>query len=52
MAHFEEAVEGDEEFHENGRKSLASDIFCTLATDFLMESPALAHLFQNSIRPN
>jgi hypothetical protein len=52
LAHFEEAVDDDEEFRENGGKSSAKDIFLTLATDFLTEAPALEHLFLNSARPN
>ena len=50
--HFDEAVEDDEEFREIGGKSSASDIFLTLATDFLTEAPTLEHLFLNSARPN
>ncbi len=45
VAHFEEAVEDDDEFLEIGRKSSASDIFRTLATDFLTVAPAREHLF-------
>jgi len=47
MAHFEEAVEDEDVFREIDGKSLANDIFLTLATDFLTEAPALEHLFQN-----
>ena len=50
--HFDEAVEDDEEFREIGGNNSASDIFLTLATDFLTEAPALEHLFLNSARPN
>ena len=52
LAHFEEAVDEEDEFREIGRKSSAKDIFLTLATDFLTEAPALEHLFLNSARPN
>ncbi len=52
LAHFEEAVDDEDEFREIGGKSSAKDIFLTLATDFLTEAPALEHLFQNSARPN
>jgi SPX domain protein involved in polyphosphate accumulation len=48
VAHFEEAVEDDDEFHEIGRKKSASDIFWTLATNLLTEE----HLFQNWYLPN
>jgi hypothetical protein len=47
LAHFEEAVEDEDEFREIGGKSSTNDIFLTLATDFLTEAPALEHLFQN-----
>ncbi len=47
LAHFEEAIEDEDEIQEIGGKSLANDIFLTLATDFLTEAPALEHLFQN-----
>ncbi len=47
LAHFEEAIEDEDEFREIGGKSLANDIFLTLATDFLTEAPALEHLFRN-----
>jgi hypothetical protein len=47
VAHFEEAVEDDDEFCEIGGKSSANDIFWTLATYFLTEAPALEHLFRN-----
>ncbi len=50
--HFDEAIEDDKEFHEIGGNSLASDIFLTLATDFLTEAPALEHHFLNLARPN
>ncbi len=52
LAHFEEAVDDEDEFWEIGRKSSARDIFLTLATDFLTEAPALEHHFWNSARPN
>ncbi len=52
LAHFEEAVDDEEEFREIGRKSLAKDIFLTLATDFLTEAPALEHRFRNLAHPN
>jgi hypothetical protein len=52
VAHFEEAVEDDDEFLEIGRKSSASDIFRTLATDFLTVAPAHEHLFRNWSLPN
>ena len=52
LAHFEEAVDDEDEFWEIGGKSFAKDIFLTLATDFLTEAPALEHLFLNSARPN
>ncbi len=52
LAHFEEAVDDEDEFWEIGRKSSARDIFLTLATDFLTEAPALEHRFLNSARPN
>ncbi len=52
LAHFEEAVDDEDEFWEIGGKSLARDIFLTLATDFLTEAPALEHRFWNSARPN
>ncbi len=52
LAHFEEAVDEEDEFREIGGKSSAKDIFLTLATDFLTEAPALEHLFLNSARPN
>ncbi len=52
LAHFEEAVDDEDEFREIGRKSSAKDIFLTLATDFLTEAPALEHRFRNSARPN
>jgi hypothetical protein len=38
--HFEEAVEDDQEFLDIGGNNSASDIFLTLATDFLTEAPA------------
>jgi len=50
--HFEEAVDEDEEFREIGGNSSAKDIFLTFATDFLMEAPALEHLFRNLARLN
>ncbi len=52
MAHFEEAVDDEDEFQEIGRKSSAKDIFLTLATKFLTEAPAREHLFQNCSLPN
>ena len=52
LAHFEEAVDDEDEFREIGRKSSAKDIFLTLATDFLTEAPALEHLFLKSDPPN
>jgi hypothetical protein len=52
LCHFEEAVEDDEECLEMGGKSSASDIFLTLATDFLTEAPALEHFLQNCSLPN
>ena len=52
LAHFEEAVDDEDEFPEIGRKSSARDIFLTLATDFLTEAPALEHRFWNSAPPN
>jgi len=52
LAHFEEAVDEEDEFREIGGKSSAKDDFLTLATDFLTEAPALEHLFLNSARPN
>ncbi len=52
LAHFEEAVDEEEEFQEIGGKSSAKDIFLTLATDFQTEVPALEHRFRNSARPN
>jgi hypothetical protein len=47
VAHFEEALEDEDEFREIGGKSLAKDIVLTLATDFLTEAPAFEHLFRN-----
>ncbi len=52
LAHFEEAVDDEDEFWEIGGKSSAKDIFLTLATDFLAEAPALEHRIWNSARPN
>ncbi len=52
LAHFEEAVDDEDEFWEIGRKSSAKDIFLTMATDFLTEAPALEHRFRNSALPN
>ncbi len=52
LAHFEEAVDDEDEFWEIGGKSSAKDIFLTLATDFLTEAPALEHHFRNSAHPN
>jgi len=52
LAHFEGAVDDEDEFREIGGKSSAKDIFLTLATDFLTEAPALEHRFLNSARPN
>ncbi len=52
LAHFEEAVDDEDEFWEIGGKSSAKDIFRTLATDFLTKAPALEHRFRNSARPN
>ena len=43
LAHFEEAVDDEDEFWEIGGKSSAKDIFLTLAMDFLTEAPALEH---------
>ncbi len=51
LAHFEEAVEDEDEFLEIGRKSSASDILRTLATCFQIEAPALEHLFWNCSHP-
>ncbi len=48
LAHFEEAVDDEDEFWEIGRKSSANDIFLTFAMDFLTEAPALEHLLRNS----
>jgi hypothetical protein len=39
--------EDDEEFLEIGGNNSASDIFLTLATDFLTDAPAREHLFRN-----
>jgi hypothetical protein len=52
FAHFEEAVDDEDEFPEIGRKSSANDIFLTLATDFQTEAPAREHHFQNCSLPN
>ena len=52
LAHFEEAIDEEDEFREIGGKSSAKDIFLTLATDFLTVAPALEHLCLNSARPN
>ena len=52
LAHFEEAVDDEDEFWEIGGKSLARDIFLTLATDFLTDAPAFEHLFRNWSLPN
>ena len=52
LTHFEEAGDEEDEFGEVGGKSSAKDIFLTRATDFLIEAPALEHLFLNSARPN
>ena len=52
LAHFEEAVDDEDEFWEIGGKSSAKDIFLTLAMDFLTEAPALEHRFQNLPHPN
>jgi hypothetical protein len=52
FAHFEEAIEDEDEFWEIGRKISANDIFLTLATDFLTEVPAREHLLQNCSLPN
>ena len=52
LAHFEEAIDEEDEFREIGGISSAKDIFLTLAMDFLTEAPALEHLFLNSARPN
>ncbi len=52
LAHFEEAVDYEEELREIGGKSSARDIFLTLATDFLTEAPALEHRFWNLAHPN
>ncbi len=45
--HFEEAVDDEEEFLDIGGNNSASDIFLTLATDFLTDALALEHLFRN-----
>ncbi len=47
LAHFEEAVEDEDEFREIGGKSLAKDIFLTFATDFLTDASPFEHLFWN-----
>jgi hypothetical protein len=52
LAHFEEAVEDEDEFRKIDGKSSANNIFLTLATDFLTEAPALEHLFWNRSLPN
>ena len=52
LAHFEEAIDDEDEFWEIGGKSSAKDIFLTVATDFLTKAPALEHRFRNSARPN
>jgi hypothetical protein len=52
LAHFEEAIDDEDEFWEIGRKSSAKDIFLTLAMDFITEAPALEHRFRNSARLN
>jgi hypothetical protein len=52
LAHFEEAVDDEDELREIGRKSSANDIFLTLATNFLTEVPAREHLLQNCSLPN
>jgi hypothetical protein len=46
LAHFEEAVDDEDEFRAIGGKSSANDIFLTLATHFWMEAPAQEHLLQ------
>jgi hypothetical protein len=52
LGHFDEAVEEEDEFLDIGRKSSASDIFLTLATNFLTEALAQEHLLQNYSLPN
>ncbi len=47
VAHFENAVEDEDEFWEIGGKSSANDIFLTLATNFHTEATAFEHLFRN-----
>ncbi len=49
LAHFEEAVEDDEEFCDIGRNK--STTFCTLATDFLTEFLADKHCLRNFCHP-
>ena len=48
LAHFEEAIDDEDEFREIGGKSSAKDIFLTFATDFLTDALAFEHLFLNS----
>jgi hypothetical protein len=52
LAHFEEAVDDEDEFREIGGKSSTKDIVLSLATDFLTEAPAPEHLFWNCSLPN
>jgi len=47
VAHFEEAVDDEDEFWEIGGKSSAKDIFLTFAPNFLTEAPAREHIFWN-----
>ncbi len=50
LAHFEEAVDDEDEFLEIGGKSSARDIFLPLATDFLTEALALEQVFLSLIK--
>ncbi len=52
LAHFEEAVEDEDEFRDIGGKSSAKYIFLNFAMDFLTEAPAFEHLFRNWSLPN
>ncbi len=52
LTHFEEAVDGDDEFQEIGGKSSAKDIFFTFVTDFQMEAAAREHCLLNFSCPN
>jgi hypothetical protein len=47
LSHFDEAAEEDDEFLEIGGKSSTRDIFLTLPTNFLTDTPAREHLFWN-----